>query len=246
MDLLTEIYAFFAITTNITLHASLTIDRTIPQDSFLFSDILVSLNRGTDIYGTLFGAAHELFALINPIAISARALLLETDNTQKLQQFSSYEVQIKAWRYDRRIPVQSEIDGVDAYELAAGTYQQAILIFLYTMFHGESRPTLDLYAKVEPCMHVALGTLGAMPQHASIKTILLWPVLIAGSCLRDDALRTAVLEGFQSVGYTTLSVKRGFDFLKLLWQEMDLDPAVYGPYGIEQVMMKYRIDICCF
>ncbi|KAH7082819.1 fungal-specific transcription factor domain-containing protein [Paraphoma chrysanthemicola] len=86
LDLLIELYAFFAITTNMTLHAELTPDRTIPQDSFLSSEVLITLNQGSEFYGILFGAAHELFALINPITHTARHFLTDINLEARFNQ----------------------------------------------------------------------------------------------------------------------------------------------------------------
>jgi hypothetical protein len=61
--LLTKIYASFAITTNLTLHADVSTERDIPQNPFLCLEISSSLNKDNDIYGILLGSAHELYSL---------------------------------------------------------------------------------------------------------------------------------------------------------------------------------------
>ncbi|KAH7093477.1 fungal-specific transcription factor domain-containing protein [Paraphoma chrysanthemicola] len=104
LDLLTELYAFFAITTNITLHAELTPDRTIPQDSLLSFEVLLFLNQGSEFYGILFGAAHELFALINPITNTARHFLADINLEARFEQIVKYETRIQGWAYTAKIP----------------------------------------------------------------------------------------------------------------------------------------------
>lgn len=248
LDLLTEIYAFFAITTNLTLHADLSPNRDIPQDQFLSREVLSSLNRGTDIYGVLFGSAHELLALINPIARSARHLLSYPNDENRTALLIEYEHQILSWRKPpsicQQITRSAPLDSIDVYELAGRIYQQVLLIFLYTMFHGPQAPTPSLDAQITVHVGLAFSFLGILPRDAFVQTTLMWPMLIAGSCLRDPAARARVLAGLESLPYTMLSVARMFEFLVLLWKEMDEDPRAFGPYGIELTMVKHKFNLC--
>lgn len=248
LDLLTEIYAYFAITTNITLHSDS--NQKIHQDSFLSSEVLCSLSRGTGNYGVLFGSAHELFALINPIAQSAREFLSHPNDDKRSTQLLQYEKQILSWKYapSSPTPLAPQMQSppvVDPYDLAGQIYQHALLIFLHTMFHGAHLPTPSLISTVK--LHVALtfALCSTIPRSAFIQTTLLWPVLIASSCLQDSSTRADILEMLQRLPYTTGSIKRMFEFLSILWREMDADENVYGPWGIEKTMIKSGFKMCC-
>jgi hypothetical protein len=263
IDLLTECYAFHAITANLTLHADLTPSRDIPQDPFLSSEVLGALNFGTDIYGVLFGSAHELFSLINPIANAARHFLEYPDNDERAAELLAYEKRIQSWTHVTHIPsntpqfaeipptytIYRPAPGCDAYETAGQIYQQAILIFLYTMFHGPYAPTPELIAKVDACVMKALVLSSQLLGDSYVQMSLMWTVLIVGSVMKDPALRVAMAgskEGRSELPYTMLSVQRGFEFLVLLWGEMEKDDSVYGPYGIELTIRRHNVNLCCF
>lgn len=252
LDLLTEVYAYFAITSNLTLHSNLSPDRNIPQDFFLSAEVLASLNRGNYIYGNLFGCAHELFALINPIARSARRFLSKPNDEQHNAQLAAYEKQILEWT--PAPPGRKSLMGTrtppppaspDPYDLAARIYQQAILIFLYTMFHGANPPTPQLIATVEPRVKQTLGLAGSLGRDTHIQTTLWWPILMACSCLRDPVVRTGVLAVLETLPYTMLIVVRRYEFLIMLWEEMEADEGAYGPWGIEKTMVRRGVVAYC-
>lgn len=263
IDLLTECYAFFAITANLTLHADLTPSRDIPQDSLLSYKALSSLNYDTDIYGVLFGSAHKLFSLINPITRSARHFLQHPDDEKREAQLIAYETQVLGWKHMSVAPSPNptqpvgtvtygyfrSTDNCDAYATAGKIYQQAILIFLYTMFHGPHAPTPHLIAKVDACVMKALMLSAQLLGDSYVQMSLMWTVLIVGSVMKDPVLRAAMAgskEGRSELPYTMLSVQRGFEFLGLLWGEMEKDDRVYGPYGIELTIRRHNFNLCCF
>ncbi|KAH7383949.1 fungal-specific transcription factor domain-containing protein [Pyrenochaeta sp. MPI-SDFR-AT-0127] len=249
LDLLTEFYAFFAINANLTLHTDLPVNREIPEDPFLSSESLVSLNKGSDIHGVLFGSAHELFGLIMPIARSARYLLQHQNLAQRDINLRKYEKQIKAWTYvpssQSSLDRCSDASNPDAYKLAGEVYRQAILIFLYTMFHGPNPPTPSLIAQVDALLDITIYHAAAIPFGAPVQTTMAWAALIGGSCMRNSEHRAILKYSMENVSLSMLSLRRNLSFLEALWEEMDEDELVYGPYGIELTMQRREIHLTC-
>ncbi|OAL57251.1 hypothetical protein IQ07DRAFT_582466 [Pyrenochaeta sp. DS3sAY3a] len=247
LDLLTEFYAFFAINTNITLTNDLPINRYMPEDPFLSPKSLAELNKGTSIYGVLFGSAHELVGLIMPIARSARYFLEHQNTEQRNINLRKYEREILAWKHKPlHSSSEAQSDGPDPYEAAGQLWQQSILVFLYTTFNGRNPPSPELIAKVDACIEAAFLVTSTIPLNHSIKTTLPWPGLICASCMLNPIYRD-MIKGVMSVSETDvamLSVNRNFEFMLKLWEEQDLDDRVYGPYGIELVMRKYNFNLC--
>lgn len=249
LDLLTEFYAFFAINANLTLNTNLPVDREIPEDLFLSSDSLVKLNQGNGIHGVLFGSAHELFGLIMPIARSARYFLQHQDLEQREISLRTYEKQIRAWKY---IPTSrsytdacSDSADLDPYNIAGKVYQQAILIFLYTMFNGPNAPSTSLIAKVDACIDNTLDAAANLPPEAPVQTTMAWAALIGGSCMRNPEHRAILKYSLENIRLSMLSIKRNLHFLETLWEDMDGDDMVYGPYGIELVMRRRDMSLTC-
>lgn len=177
LDLLTEVYAFQAVGTNLTIHTDLPVNRDIPWDDFLSPEALLSLNRGNEIHGILFGTSHELLGLIIPIAQCARHHIREQDSDQRLKDLRRFELQIQAWNY-----VASPMAMDKVAEKAAGEInQQALLIFLYTTFNGTNKPSPPLLERIDNILDVVEMLARKLPPRSRIHTTLTWAARIVGS-----------------------------------------------------------------
>ncbi|KAJ4286420.1 hypothetical protein N0V90_013119 [Kalmusia sp. IMI 367209] len=236
VDFLTELYAFIAITANVTVNFDFAVDREIPMDDLLSSENLVALNRGTSSYGVLFGSAHKLLGLIVPISQAARRLNSygSLENRQhKLQAFEA-----KIWE---NCPVMCD-GNPNAEEVAAAIYLQALFVFLYTTFHGASPPTEELYAKVDPHVDRFFELIPSLWPGSSVVTTLMWPALIVGSCIRDPAQQVLFSNCIKALPIKMGSCDRLQEVLEHLWGAEDRQ--MYGPYGLELTMRRKNINIC--
>lgn len=177
LDLLTEVYAFQAIGTNLTIHTDLPVNRHIPWDDFLSPRALLSLNRGNEIHGILFGTSHELLGLIIPIAQCARHYVREQDTGQRLKDLRSFESRIQTWNY-----VASPIAMDNVAEKAAGEInQQALLIFLHTTFNGTNKPPPALLERIDNILDLIEILARKLPPRSRIHTTLTWAARVVGS-----------------------------------------------------------------
>jgi hypothetical protein len=177
LDFLTEVYAFLAINSNLTINTDFATSRYIPYDDFLSPEALLSLNMGTEIHGILLGSYHELLGLIIPIAESARHHMRVPDPVRKAEDKDDFERLIKAWKH---VPSSSTKD--DADERVAGRInQQVLLIFLHTMFHGTERPTSSLMEKVDDILDRILGIALDLSPTSRIHATMNWSARIVGS-----------------------------------------------------------------
>lgn len=239
LDFLTEWYAFSAISANVTLHANFaSINRDIPLDDFLSPDALENLNKGHPSYGVLFGSAHRLLGLIMPISQAARRLSREPDENERQDTLRSFESKIQA--YSTTVPTAH----FTASETAASIYQQALLIYLYTLFHGTSPPNLSLYARIDPCIDRVFELMrGVLPFSAALTT-LMWPALIIGSCIRDPSQQAVLLACMESLPIRMGSCKRMREVLASVYGAREEDERIYGPYGLETVMGREGVSLC--
>ncbi len=260
-DTLTEIYSYFAITTNLTINTDLPVPRDIPEDVFLSPTSLVELNKGTPIYGVLFGCAHELFGLIMPILRSARYFHEHKNTRQRDINIRKYEQQINAWtfkpeffssKHDNDEDISDQDDGDDSlanqlfaedpdlyyYKLTGEAYQQILLVFLYTAFHDAQAPSPSLSTRIDAHILRAMEIGSHIPLSSPIWTTMCWTAFIAGSCTRSPELRELIVQNMQSVSLELLPQRKNVEFLKLVWEEMDRDESVYGLWGLEKAMVK--------
>ncbi|KAF8861789.1 hypothetical protein BDZ45DRAFT_739954 [Acephala macrosclerotiorum] len=150
LDFLVEQYAFLAIASTVCLDfdstsPSLSVDRQLLLNSLL-SD-LDSLNRGSAIYGFMFGGAHQLFEML----------------------LSYYELKIQSWRFSAHQEHSIEPDPLEGnchishYQTAGQIYQSILLIFLFCAFHGPSAPSQSLLDKINPCLESFIHHMQSLP-----------------------------------------------------------------------------------
>lgn len=207
------------------------------------SQSLTLLNKGSPIYGLMFGRAHQLFALIPRIHRLAQQCghgeEQAAEQSKKEPEYEYLELvhEISSWQVDD--------DDFDlSYQLSGLIYQQALLIYLYLAFHGPRSPTTGLIAKVEPCIELCLQHIESLPPDAHTWTISMWPSLVTGSCmflesqrsrlsriLTDSLIRFPTLEGMNNA-------------LVIFWKELDGDTDLYGPNGFEMTMKRHDIILC--
>lgn len=240
-----------AITSNITLRSDLTPSRHIPQDDFLSADNLQKLNEGTDLHGVMFGGAHELYGMINPIALSARHFLSHPDANEKQQQHDHWERKIKSWTYQSPHPIsltsqqQPFNPPNNDFELAALIYQKTLLIYLYSMYNGTATPSPSLISKIDTLVLQTFHLIALLPRHTYVRTTMMWNCIVCSSCVRSISLRKMLIQRAEMLPYTMVSAKRAYEFLILLWSEMDGDENVYGLWGVERTMRKFGIQFSC-
>ncbi|KAI9733577.1 MAG: hypothetical protein M1834_003179 [Cirrosporium novae-zelandiae] len=237
---LLEQYAFLTIVAKITLRVDFQ-DREVAFDPLVFS--LESINRDSNIYGTMFGCAHQLFELIPRISMLANQRLRENEegisSFESIAQLRLLEDKIRSWDYSRDDSMRPE---ENYFALAGRIYQQAILAFLYTSFHGPKPPDADLLAKVEPCISDFLKFFLALPPNTSIWTTMMWPVITAGSCMRQPKQREYIFRALDKTPHLMFVCFRMKEILKWVWE--DKSGESYGPYGIEMMMKRRNINIC--
>lgn len=128
--------------------------------------------------------------------------------------------------------------------LTAQCIRHALHIYALTSLEGSlvglTLPARDsqgiIRVLAETAIDIALSL--ADTCHASR---LLWPVLVAGSCLIDRNYRVALMQGLFKTRYKMRSVETTQKILKLLWA--DEDPRVYGPHGVFLIREKHSLTL---
>ncbi|KAK0115656.1 hypothetical protein ONS95_000074 [Cadophora gregata] len=246
---LLELYAYLALINNVTLNLE-SEARLIPFDPFMFS--LNSLEASSS-FGVMFGCGHELFEMIPRIC----ELGVEC-HKDKLGVFSSsrssylyvaLEGKIIAWQP----PLRNGIPYSGDWLIAAEIYRRALLVFLHTTFYGPRvtdhllRSSVDdVIDSVIPVFEQMLGWItldeNGRTCEPAIATTLLWPLTIIGSCMVQYEHREYLRTILTTSQYEMQSLSCVMKLLDWLWE--DPNDYVYGPYGLEMVMKKRKMNIC--
>ncbi|CAO2652299.1 Nn.00g005820.m01.CDS01 [Neocucurbitaria sp. VM-36] len=233
---LVEQYAYLVLVSNISFlpeRLNRQIDQALPCPS------LGVINKGTDIYGCLFGSSHQLYECITCICELAAIRRAEGQQSSLSSSGRYLELQhnITGWT-----PGSDSMD--DGLATAGYMCQQACLIFLHTSFHGPHPPTQYLVLTIEPLIERFLEHFTQLSYEAASWTTISWPCHVAGSCMKNEAQREQISEIIRK---STIRMRLFHEIISTLsrfWAEMDADTTLYGPYGLEEVLTRYNINPC--
>lgn len=248
LDFLTELYAFMAVSSYLTPGSIPKLHRYIPIDSILSS--LSSLNRGSPIYGAMFGSAHALFEMIPSIATSAKAMQVETEVARQTR-IEHYENELRSWKccdselHSNKAGLDDRFSQPDdSYRIGGEIYREVLFIFLYSSFNGSRKPSEELYAKIDPHLDNVLELLLSIPKRSSILTTMMWPGIVAGSCMRFPHQQQSLKQLYSLSAIKMFSVTRSVELLEFLWCDQVNDPRIYGLHGLEVVMANRDLNVC--
>lgn len=244
LGFLLELYAYLVFVGHVTPN-SVTEYRAIPLDPIITSSIDTN-NFKTG--GVMFGYAQGLFSLIPFISHLGRQRLLEDQYgecpAERLSTYDSLRRQILDWHAPESGYRESK-NSRDDLITAATIYQHSLLIFLHASFHGSNTVNSGSITEVESSIKIVLSLLWNL-SHAStpspLLSIMMWPIIITGSCLRDPRLQANLRSGLLESSVTMNIVTRAVQLLDCLWAEQS--DVAYGPMGLEIVMKKHGLNIC--
>ncbi|OAP64556.1 hypothetical protein AYL99_00528 [Fonsecaea erecta] len=230
-----EIYAYLSLIANQSESLK------VPFDSFLTS---LSHLQQYDTFGTFFSCGYELFEKIPAISLLfTRRLCDEQEHRdcseESISIYRKLLADIQKWESP---PPDPEMSAWAAEHSRAGElYRHALLIYLKAAMCGSSIDNPKIIGELQVHVDIILPLLDSI-WHSPYKAIVIWPSVIAGSCiLRDDQqdyLRS--LFAFSSSGMA--HVKHAQELLDWLWT--DPDKRAYGPFGLHFVMQQRGVNFC--
>ncbi|KAL2886258.1 hypothetical protein HOO65_060088 [Ceratocystis lukuohia] len=232
-----EIYSYLVLVANITPYG-LDENRTLPFDSFLFS--FGEKVAGLDSSGVIFSSIDGLFSLIPSVSLLARQRLEEPDNSPSaglMRKFTELEQRISGWEPPADTAVVWDADR----DSLASVYRHALLVYLKTARCGAVVGDVRVIQDVQEHVNSAIATMMSLAM-STMCAVLLWPVMIVGSCLIIKPQQNMVYEGLRYSRYKTANVLQAIELLEKLWR--DPAPEAYGPYGLHYVMKKTGISLC--
>lgn len=231
-----EQYSYLAVVSNVsprTLGINHHVDRWLDRPS------LDSLNRDSSIYGCLFGCSHQLYETIPRICDLAQRCRDENFEpcSQTRASCQALLASISAWEPD---PSMCN----DGLESAGRLYQEACLVFLHTSFHGPRPRTAQLDLAVKTALNRYLEHFSQLPYDSAPWTTISWPALICGSCMRDKDQREQLSSIIRRSTIQMRAIDNILHPLSLLWTAMERDDVLFGPYGLEEILAKNKLNLC--
>ena len=223
----------------------LAVSRSLPTDTF--SKPLADLETcGT--FGTFFSGCHELHHMIPVVSrLSSRRLSEELQGfvkpSQSLQEdHDRLHERLAAWTFpDVKLPAEESSEDLKLRQHAAEALRHAIHIFLATSLAGATVGDPGIRAVVSQHVHAVFVETPHLINARKYVATILWPILIAGSCLAKPAWQEAMLREMRGGWFQMRQLEVWAQLLELLYK--DPDPRAFGPYGLYLTMEKHGMNV---
>lgn len=233
--LILETYAYLALVQNITPYGLLC-SRELPLDDFITS--LRHLEQ-YETYGTQLSCGYDIFECILPIAMLARRRLDESAS------YADASLQIrKAYQ-----TLHAQLESLIQHSMLSKTlsdcrsvYVSALHIFLEAGLHNPLMPDehslFVIQSHIDSILHLTPSIC-----ETPYGTIMLWPLMIASSCMTRKEQQDLVQYRFLNTSQWRISqVLTAVRILRLLWEQRYVGKSTFGPYGLYEVMKEYNMN----
>lgn len=233
---LLEIYRYLVLINNITPFGAIE-SRTLPQDEFL--DDIVDTMAQFDTCGAIFGGSHGLFKVLPSIAVLAARRLTEKDPSRaSSEMYQALHVRITGW--ESTDPIVLDQKWQSQREAALELCREAALLYLETAMFPRSLN--DTLTRTKILDHVDTIMLYAeQVSESPCETILLCPLMIAGSCMGRTDHRKRLQAGLRSTRFRMNHCVQAASLLESVWNSPS--EHVFGPYGLGVVMRHHGINL---
>jgi hypothetical protein len=232
-----EVYAYLVLANIITPYNTVG-DRTLPVDHLLTSLGTLSVY---DTFGLMFAGAHGLFETIPQISILYKERLEEKSNCSMESKaiYTKLYTSIANWELCKISSVSADL--AIQREAIAEVYRYSLFIYLETAMSGLIVDDPGILCKIQDHIDTVFSIL---PQlfGSQYGAILLWPLMICGSCMVKENQREYLTKSLRTSRYQMKHCVTACDLLELLWR--DTDTCAYGPYGLHLMMQKHNISYC--
>lgn len=235
-----ELYAYLSIINSLASYRSIG-KLAQPYDTFLTSlDELSSYST----FGSMFGGCHSLYELIPNISqlgveCLAGEMILGDDwiPSAKLRLcYEAIEQRIAAWTLPPSADSFAQHEATDI-TTAAEAIRHGLYIYLMTSFCGSMGLDPVAQSKIGAQADIVLALATSVNDMRS-RTILLWPCIIAGSCMINKEQQKRLMYALLHSGFDMKHLFSLCDMLELMWSDDDV--SAYGPYGLYLTMEKNK------
>lgn len=224
-----EVYSYIVLCNSITPF-DMNCNRTLIYDSFLqtFDDL-----QDLGAFGVMFSGGHHLFELISSVSLFAA----QDPNLDRHEEYRQLKASIGA--LESPVPKEPGIHLRPGCSATLEVCRIALLAFLETANSPFSKYDTTRMQHLQPLLDVAVLNLPQiLPSNYSC--ILMWPVMIIGSCLMEEEQRALISHMLLHNQYGMKNTAQASMLLELLWK--DPDEHAFGPYGLGLLMNRHNLD----
>lgn len=217
------------------------------SDVLLLTHATTALLRQSTFYGFMFGEALDLINLVPKIAAFARKQMepSATGSEPEIQQaFATLEMQIMNWTPSPAKEYTLIQSSDDFSDMSVGLlWQLSLLVFLRAARCGPGLPPVSSLTEIEQSIHQFMRILRTLSLEASSWSVLLWPILISGSCIWEPRDQAYIGFALHNSGQRMHAGSSVLKLLQLLWQDESYYVDIFGPYGIGAVTERHGLEL---
>lgn len=233
-----EVYAYLVLANNITPYGR-DEARTLPLDPFITS---FEMLKEYETFGVFFSCGFGLFETIPRICVFAMNRLAdeEESNACSAESQKTYDELVSTLLAWESPPVDLEMKEFETAHVCAGeVYRQSLLMFVKTAMCGSVVDNPKVIAEVQGHIEASQDAMPVL--HVSpFVTVMLWPLMIMGSCLTSPRERAELISILDASAIDLMQVVQAAKLLRLLWE--DTDKRAFGPFGLHFIMQKHNIN----
>lgn len=223
-----EVYSYIVLCNSITPF-DMNCNRTLIYDPFL--QTLDDL-RDLGAFGVMFSCFYHLFELISSVSLFA----VQSPDINRHEEHRRLKARIGA--LESSVPKEPDIHLHPCCSATLKVYRIALLAFLETANSPFSKYDTTRMQHLQPLLDVAVLNLPQiLPSNYSC--ILMWPIMIIGSCLVEEEQRAVVTHMLLYNQYGMKNTAQASMLLELLWN--DPGEYVFGPYGLGLLMNQHNL-----
>lgn len=235
-EFIAELYTFL---TTVSRNFGLAARHTTPQLHIMHKKVGLEGTFG-QLYGFMFGCAYDLYMLIPQIqTLAVERHSQPNEDLHCEAEFRAIETQIGQWKPSEDITGK---DVSDALKVSGLMLQQALYVYLSCAIHGPGKPNSLLLYDIQPKIQAFLNLMSLLPPACSEWTTMSWPMLVVGSCVRDQVRREIMLDCANERMPKMFGAYALMRTLRWLWESDD--PTAFGPWGIEKIMTERNVRLC--
>ncbi|VUC21061.1 unnamed protein product [Clonostachys rosea] len=238
-----ELYRYLVFSNTLTPHG-ITPERSLPLDPFLANIGKPEIALASSLE-PIFAGTCGLFRLVPLISVMASQRLneesqgLDAPSPNLARMGDDIYNRIQSWRLDYRYQ-EGDGDRREQINRVVEMIRLGLYIYLKSALAGSVISDAADLCTIQD--HISQLFSYAHKVLASQYTaILLWPVVIAGSCTLIPEEQNVLLHEIYSMKYGMKHMAIVGDVLQLLWK--DPDPRAYGPYGLHFIMQKHGLSV---
>lgn len=182
-----------------------------------------------DTIGDMFNGCHRLFNIIPQVTYLAGLCL-------------SHQRRLNDWDPDWKPPESLAAKDTRCYQirLAAEVVKHALKVYLSTAMLGATPPSPTVWAHIQSEILKAYSLFRHISSTESL-TILLWPLVVLGSCTVRADHQDLLIRGLTTSCFEMRHLSQICEVLRLLWN--DPDPLAFGPRGLYLTTQKHGLSI---